>query len=96
MDRQFPKSKHIELIRVPRAKNIRTRRDRNHSEFLRTWIATRLRVAESRSGKSGGGPPQSRTLARLPRLTNGAKRLGVRWQSGSGDTAFERRMGFRF
>jgi hypothetical protein len=25
-----------------------------------------------------------------------AKRLGVRWQSENGDTAFERRMGFRF
>jgi hypothetical protein len=37
-------------------------------------------------GKSGGGPPHSKTLARPPRHPNRAKRLGVRWPS----SAFER------
>jgi len=34
-------------------------------------------------GKSGGGPPHSKTLARWPMTTGCAKRLGVRQSSGA-------------
>jgi len=33
--------------------------------------------------KSGGGPPQSRTLARIVAVPDNAKRLGVRQSSGA-------------
>ena len=37
--------------------------------------------------KSGGGPPQSKTLARWPMTAECAKRLGVRQSSGALGTA---------
>ena len=39
------------------------------------------------AGKSGGGPPQSKTLARNSTIPMNAKRLGLRQSSGAFDGA---------
>ena len=39
--------------------------------------------ADGARGKSGGGPPHSRTLARWRWFSNRAERLGVRQSSGA-------------
>jgi hypothetical protein len=40
-------------------------------------------ILEPHERKSGGGPPQSKTLREFQWHTNGAKRLGVRQSSGA-------------
>jgi len=46
--------------------------------------------SDKHCSKSDRRPPQSKTLARETKRPANAQCLGVRWQSGSGDTAFER------
>ncbi len=52
--------------------------------WISFWFVVLQRCrADGAPRKSGGGPPQSKTLARGAKVPNNAERLGVRQSSGA-------------